>query len=117
MAYNPEADEPIFELDLGAQGKEYLHRWNTSQFTFLGELAVYNHVFIVTEETEDEASGWYMFNTADAYEEVVDFIKEHDLPQHLNLTQTSEMDMSAWYTHYMGASLIADSFPEEWTDD
>jgi hypothetical protein len=117
MAYDPEADEPIFELDLGAEGKEYLHRWNTSQFTFLGDLAVYNHVFIVTEEDDEQASGWYMFNTADAYEEVIDFIRENDLPQHHNLTQCSEMDISAWYTHYMGKSLIADSFPEEWTDD
>ena len=117
MAYNPEADEPVFELDLGAEGKEYLHRWNTSQFTFLGDLAVYNHVFIITHETDEEASGWYMFNTADAYEEVIDFIRENELPQHLNLTECSEMDLTAWFSHYMGDALTGESFPEEWSSE
>lgn len=116
MAYNPEADEPILNIKLDDE-EVYLHRWNTSHFTFLGDLALYDHVFIITEETDESQSGYYLFSTADEYEEITDFIKDQELPQHLNLTEVTEMDLQAWYYHYLGDTLLDKSFPEEWTHE
>jgi hypothetical protein len=106
--------EPLLSLQIN--GEEVLaHRWNTSLFTFIGELAAYNHVFVATEDIENGyAVGKYIFSDADAFVPVSKFVEIECFPQHRNLTEVAECDMIAFdRAHYKEFRETA-SFPEEW---
>lgn len=103
-------DEPIFPLIINGEDHE-LHRWNTSLFNYAGELACYDHVFVVTEDTDETQSGWYIFQTAEAYEELGVFIVENDFPAHTGLLEICDMDVEAWESHFLTEEAC---FPEDW---
>ena len=112
MENEPAADE----LDITISGEPYrMNRNNSSLFTFCGELAVYNHLFLVQEEKEEAAVGTYVWKSCPAFQQLVSFVVEHAYPMHLNLTEVAQCDMNAFdaYLHREAADLDGD-FPDEW---
>ena len=77
------------------------NRYNTSVFTFLGNLAVHNHIFIVTDENAEEESmtGVYIFADTPGFNKLAHFCVENMFPQHVNLTEVAECDQSAYAQH------------------
>lgn len=99
MERQPDKDEPYLPLNLS--GKEVIAtRDNTSLFTFIGNLASRNHVFIVYEIIDEEnAYGSYIFPTNRLYEGLRDYLIINQYPLHMNLTSVSETDERAYQQH------------------
>lgn len=90
-------DEP--KLELSVRGEQFFAtRQNTTLFTFYGEIAMFNHVFLELQDAEDENQmmGAYVFCDHAAYQELGNFIVEHNFPMVLNRNDLPECDEQAW---------------------
>lgn len=80
-------------------GEKFLMtRENTSLFTFMGNLATRNHVFMALgyDEERDEGSCMYVFSFNPNYAPLAKFLAQHNFPAHLNLTEVSDTDERAF---------------------
>lgn len=110
-------NEPDDVLEITVSGEPFeINRYNTSLFTFIGELALKDHVFLVLKDDENGVEGTYIWEyfQEDAYVALAGFIIEHDFPQHLNATQMAQCDDDAW-ENAIKANLsdINDFIPED----
>lgn len=89
-------------------------RENTSLFTFMGKLALYNHVFFVKDE--EEGIGSFLFSLHPSYKEISDYMVEHQYPSHINLQEVAECDMDAYedMIHEYTAPDLEGGVPDEW---
>ena len=90
---------------------------NTSLFMFAGNLALYNHVFVVTKENEAEgtAEGTYVFWTHQVYETMRDYMMQNGYPIHANLRHLAQCDLDA-YENMIKQQIgdVGDTVPDEW---
>lgn len=87
---------------------------NTTLFQFVGELAVYDHVFIETGMEDSTPTGAYLFKNQEVWHDLVDFMVTNEFPQHVCLREVAECDRDAFnHTFYQDVRNLA-SFPEEW---
>lgn len=106
--------EPQLNLNVNGEAIE-ARRDNTTLYTFLGHMAIYNHVFIVTDE--EQPSGFYLFNDHPVYPEMADFLARNDYPMHLNMSEVAECDTNAYDRHIDSLCHdIGDTIPESWND-
>lgn len=72
---------------------------NTSLFRFMGKLAMFDHIFLATDEHPDgedtPIGGLYIFRDIDLFDDIEDFMLEHDYPMHLNLREVAQCDYDA----------------------
>lgn len=86
---------------------------NTTLFRFMGQLAMYNHVFFATDE--ENGVGTYLFNQHPFYQEIEAYMVENKYPTHDNLRAVAECDVNAFkkmvdnYTEE-----IPDYVPDDW---
>lgn len=86
---------------------------NTSLFRFIGNLAIYNHVYICLDA--EEGKGTYVFNQNPAYETFEEYMVANDYPIHDNLRDISDCDLDAFEEMVkIYTDKIPDSVPEEW---
>lgn len=84
-------------------------------YTYAGELACYNHVFLVCRENNEEPKeAIYMFQTDSLYEEVADYMQRHDYPQHLNLTHVADTDVQAFEYYNYTDLRESETIPDAW---
>ena len=107
--------EHNLDITIGSEPFE-MRRDNTSLFTHLGELAMYDHVFFVRNEEEDGFRGTYLFRQAQGFKEIVEFMAEHEYPAHLNMLEVSDSDRQAWENFMYKDLRSLDSLPDEWDD-
>lgn len=88
-------DEPTLNLSMGEKIFE-MNRRNASLFTFIGKLATHNHIFLVHEIEENRAFGTYVWSHHEAYEDLSNFLVEHDFPVHLNMLEVASCDLEAY---------------------
>jgi len=106
---------PDKALELTINGQEVLAtRHNTAMFTFLGDLACYDHVFICVNE--EEGSGAYLFKNQQIWRDLAGFIMENQFPMHLNLPEVAECDVDAFNGTFYGDIRHMDSFPADWAE-
>lgn len=91
----PEQDRPAMKLSFGSREFEATPD-NTSLFQFMGRLACYNHVFMQTNEEDEEPTGTYVFNQHPVYPQMIEYMIANDYPMHLNLRQVAECDVNAF---------------------
>lgn len=104
-------NEPVLEITMNGE-KILAHRGNTSLFTFLGELAVYDHIFILVDEESN--SGGYLFKNQEIWHEMAGYLFENLYPMHLNLDEVADCDRNA-FDHTMYTDIRStDTFPETW---
>lgn len=93
---------------------------NTSLFTFAGELAMYDHVFLITGEEQEPQRyvGAYVFKTLqqEAYQALAQHIKKHKYPQHLNMLVTPQCDRDAFDSIAFRDLTGTNGVPEGWED-
>lgn len=87
---------------------------NTSLFRFMGHLAMYNHVFIVTDE--EEGQGTYLFAQNPAYPTFEQYMIENEYPIHDHLRDIANCDVEAFdkMIAQYGASL-PDYLPDDFS--
>jgi hypothetical protein len=76
-------------------GEEFLATpENSTLYSFVGHLAIYDHAFFVKDE--EEGAGFYIFNQHPSFDEMAQHMMENDYPAHLNLRQVAECDILAF---------------------
>lgn len=90
---NDEPHEPVARLTINGEDHE-MRRDNSSLFTHLGELAMYDHVFVQYEE--GESMGAYIFRQNDVFGVLAKYMWENNYTMHLNLTDVADCDVSAF---------------------
>jgi hypothetical protein len=86
---------------------------NTRLYTFLGDLGLYNHVFLTTGRNEEgSATGAYVFETGQdkLYQKLKKHIEAERFPQVINMPGIVQADVTAWETRH-----LPNYVPEEWT--
>lgn len=106
-------------LELNVMGESFrANRFNTTLFTFFGELALYNHVFLeMSQQDEETVTGAYVFCDNNVYEALARHIVSNDFPMVLNRTDVPACDQDAWARSHIDDLSGSDSFPEEWTQE
>jgi hypothetical protein len=92
-----EPDEVI--LDIVGRGEFLMSRYNTRLFTFMGNLATRNHIFIQLDEVDESdnlVSGAYVFAHHEAYHQIFSFVVAHEYPMSLNNLEVSTGDEEAF---------------------
>lgn len=107
--------DAFIPLDMNGE-RFHAHRGNTTLFTFFGEVAMFNHVFLQTGETEETAEGAYIFCDHPAYGPIAQFASEQDFPMVLNRLEVPQCDQDAWDNSHLGDIRGQDSFPDEWDE-
>lgn len=104
---------PALELTMNGE-KIIATPENTTLFAFIGELAVYDHVFIELGMEDSTPNGAYLFKNQDVWHDLVDFMVTNEYPQHVCLREVAECDVNAFdHTMYPDVRHMA-SFPQEW---
>lgn len=92
-----------------------MNRRNASLFTFIGELAAHNHVFLVHEVEGTKAFGTYVWAHNEAYADISAFLVEHSFPLHLNMLEVAPCDLDAYSNGlHSQASDVDDGVPTDW---
>jgi hypothetical protein len=87
-------EEPVLHLNL-TNGERYdLTRENGTLYRFCGQLAMYDHAFLVLDE--EKGKGLYVFGTNPTFGKIAKHMIKHNYPAHLNLRQVAECDMRAF---------------------
>lgn len=106
--------EPRLEITMNGE-RFVATRENTSLFTFLGELAVYDHIFIQTGEEDDTVmTGGYLFKNQEVWHEMAGFLFENLYPMHLNLPEVADCDRRAFEATMYPDIRSEDTFPQDW---
>ena len=91
------------------------NRYNTTAYTFLGELAVHDHVFIEKGQIDESTlEGAYVFKDNELFKKLAAFILEHHFPMILNQTEVPELDLMVWEEYFLSDLRDSESFPQEW---
>lgn len=95
---------------------------NTSLFMFWGNLASRNHIFIQTDEVDEQTmSGDYGFaiDNEEAFNRIATYMINNGYTAHINLQSVPECDENAYQKHIedkVAAETIEDYIPESWED-
>lgn len=97
-----------------------LTRYNGHLYTFFGNLATRNHVFLQTGETVDNVTpGVCIFSFANIYSTLASFMLRHDYPMVLNALEVPPGDEATFKKalDQMEGSFDSDFIPDEWVED
>lgn len=104
-------DDPILELTIGGEQFE-MNRRNAFLFTFIGNLAVHDHVFVLTHP--EESTGSFIFRHNEAFESLAKYMVENLFTAHINMQAVAQCDMDAWENSVFNDLKNTDSFPDDW---
>lgn len=103
--FDPEA-HLILNLTDGTERR--MDRHNSALFTHLGNLAMYDHCYIQTNED----TGCYIFRHSPVFEQLAGFMVQNAFPMHLNRVDVAECDMDAFEKAV--ALEVPSEIPEDW---
>lgn len=106
--YNPSEDEPVAFINAGEREFE-INRGNTRLYTFMANLALYDHVHYSDNET-----AFYVFNFVDGYDELAKFVATNGFTMYLNQQEVPSGDEQAYDSAIKASMQGFDSVPEEW---
>ncbi len=103
------------EMEVLINGEPFeVNRHNTFLYTYLGELSVYTHVFVLTTEDEETWDGGYVFKDNPAFPVLASFVLEHNFVMHCNMGDVSECDLNAFNQSHYQDLYETNTVPEEW---
>lgn len=105
--------DPSLNIKLGGNDFE-MNRSNSFLFTFLGDLAIHDHVFLLTQE--DRSRGAYIFKVChpEPFRQLGEYMLANDYMAHLNLQEVCDGDADAFRRATMGDLLSESGIPESW---
>lgn len=107
--------EPVINIRADGETVE-ARRENTTLYTHLGQLALYNHVFVVTDE--EAPAGFYIWAAFhNNFDQIAQYMFENDYPMHLNMQGLSQLDLDAFDRHVtMTCADVDNGVPENWSN-
>lgn len=116
LKWTPEYPDKEPSVNLGLPNGESFeaNRRTATLWTFLGRLAVYNHIHCheMAEEGEEVAQSFYIFSHVDGYDSLARYMVENNYPMILNQTEVSSGDQDAYIRS--ATRDIGDYIPDEW---
>ena len=106
-------DEPVATIKT-ANGEYLLTREDTALFTFLGKLAVYNHIYHCSVVEGEVDTSFYIFSFTMGYKDLVKYMKENKYPQHINMTEVGSCDIDAYLRASLKDLSRADEITKKW---
>jgi hypothetical protein len=109
-------DEPAMRLDAADDFELLATRMNTRLHTFLGRGA-FNHIFISNEIAEDgREMGYFVWAHNTGFEDMEEFMMEHDYPAVLNALVVPASDIEVYYKTITKDDVEdeTDFIPSEW---
>ncbi len=92
-------------------------RFNSCVYTFFGELAVYNHIFVEIADLGDNAiEAYYIFKDNPMYQKIGKFMLENRFPMFLNQVEVPVVDLEAWNSHFIIDLEESEIVPEDWIE-
>lgn len=107
-------EEPFIRLNVGDKSYE-LTRDNTTLHTFLGKLAVFNHLFYSDEHNQEVREAFYLFSDIEVFPQLEEYVRENDYPAVINQTEVSSVDQDAYIRQ--ATRDFGDHVPEEWLEE
>lgn len=108
-------NEPGIFLNIDGDSSFEATRDNSSLFRHIGAAALYDHIFIVTDE--DSSYGTYVFRSCDSFEMMSDYMIENGYPIHLNIREPAQCDVDAFERMILQAcERDGDFVPEDWNE-
>lgn len=103
-------------LRLGGEREFLMTRHNSTLFTFVGNLATRNHVFLEYEVDEKTRSGTYIFAHSNVFTELVGFMAEYDYPMVINHNEVPDCDEQAFQNSLdqLTGTIDSDHVPDDW---
>ena len=83
---------------------------NTYLYRHIGNLTMYDHVFVVLPEE----TGIYFWQHNEAYHTLAALAVENECTMHLNIREVSTTDMKYYIEHQLKD--LGDTLPEEWDE-
>jgi len=113
--------ESTIGITLGGEKFEMTRR-NSRLYTFVGQAALYNHVYLVRDDMEPNEEGapyvTYLFEDilkrthAETYDKITHAMGHYAFPMHLNELEPPECDIESYIKTAMQDS--RDDVPEDW---
>ena len=91
-------------------GEKEVHRGNARLYTHMGHLAIYDHVFV----SSDNELGFYIFNFVEGYHTLAHFMVQNEFPAYLNMTEVSQVDIDAYDRIIQKSIGDIDTVPDSW---
>ena len=116
MHYQPDKPDPRIRLEVEGHQVE-VGRDEATRFTFLGELAIYNHVFLHKPNIlgdDSGVNGLYIFKLAPTYKRIDTFMFDNDFPAVINQTEVPECDQQAFDTAIKQEFTNFNEVPDDW---
>lgn len=106
--------EPQINLSIGSQEFE-MRPSNSELYHYVGALAVWNHLFIQTEESEELRTGTFIPRELighEQFDEIGVMMAENGFPCRINQKEVAESD--AEIITKILAGKVEDTLPEDW---
>ena len=104
-------NDPSMQVSIGDE-EFSANRRNTFLYTFLGELGIHDHIFLVTDPVASEGTFIFKVVHTQDYEEMAAFMVKNSYVAHLNAFDVSQCDADAFKRATMGD--LEDTIPENW---
>lgn len=113
---NPD-DEPEIHF-IQADDNEILGtRFNTTLYTFLGHLAIMNHIFLEIERDGNRMKGARMWSNHPNYHRLKDYMVENQYPAEINQIIVRPEDVEAYDEHVKEITIDTDMIDDEIKQD
>jgi hypothetical protein len=111
-------DEPVkLRLDTHDGTRLELTPENSTLFTHVGELSLYDHCFIATAEEGTTTIGVYLFRHSDVFPAIKEHFEQHGYPMVLNQREVAPCDINAFERAIELATDDITHVPEDWASE
>jgi len=107
---NPD-DEPIASIET-PRGDYELGRENSALFTFMGKLALYDHIYYCDVQEQEVNESFYVFSFAKGFKKLAKYMMENSFSAHLNMTEVGSGDVEAYLQASLADLRKADHVPD-----
>lgn len=84
---------------------------NASLFSHIGELAMFDHVFVETSED----TGLYIFGHVESFTVIAQHLVNNKYPIHMNIQEVADCDRAAFIRSVDDTQIdVPDFIPEDW---
>lgn len=91
-----------------------MDRHNSALFSFVGDLAMHDHVFVLLDQETN--SGTYIFRHNEIFGALAEYMVENSFPMHLNANEVAECDQDAFNRSISQMSQDVETIPDDWLD-
>jgi len=111
---NPD-DEPQAKI-VTNNGEYLLNRENSALFTFMGRLALYDHIYYCDTE-EPDINSFFIFSFTQGFKKLSKYMMDNSFSAHLNMIEVGSGDVDAYIRSSLADIKATNYIPDSWLKD